>query len=73
MRCGVRSHSCSCLPRLVGRLSSGPQSGESLVAAGGLLRRTLRLPVEGLGRSENSDGTARAEWEPNMCHTMMRA
>lgn len=72
----VPSHSCFRLPSLVGRFSSGPQSGGSVVAARRtVLRRTLSLPVERLGRKEYSDGTARVEWEPNMFlyHTMMRA
>ena len=71
----VRSHSCFRPPSLVERFSSGPQSGESVVAARTVLRRTLSLPVEKLGRKEYSDGTARVEWEPNMFlyHTMMRA
>ena len=49
----VRSHSCFRPPSLVERFSSGPQSEESVVAARRtVLRRTLSLPVERLGRKE---------------------
>lgn len=58
---------CFCLPRLLAGFGSGPPAWEVGGGCGRtVLRRTLRLPVERLGRKEYSDGTARGEWEPSM-------